>query len=290
MADEEAALTEVPDVDAVAARVDARGAGVDVAQQVHAPDRLVAGQRPHELDGHGRRLEVGEKSLLLTPRLRRGVRHDALADHVPAAGDLLVAGEGLALLGVPAALLAVEVAPLQLTDVEQRHLTGRTRHEHVVVALEPLEGLLVGEGALEVGDLLVAVGEATGSGDLLGGEEVVAEDLTSEGEVGELGGVSVDQRHEVGLEVATLTDQALGAVLVGAGLSEGVLHEAVDVLALRGRDLCSHRRSPSVSIRQRTVTAGLGHEAGASNSTDVPYKALTSCKNNPCILKNRKEI
>lgn len=286
--DVEAVLVEAPDEDVVSERVDARGAGVDVAQQVYAPDRLVAGQRPHELDGHGRRLEVGEELLLLTPRLRRGVRHDALADHVPAAGDLLVAGEGLALLGVPAALLAVEVAPLQLTDVEQRHLTGAARHEHVVVALEPLEGLPVGERLLEVSDLFLAVGEASGSADLLGGEEVVAEDLTGEGEVGRLGGVSADQRHELGLEVATLTDQALGAVLVGAGLFEGILHEAVDVLALRGRDLCSHRRSPSVSIRQRTVTAGLGHEAGASNSTNVPYKALTSCKNQSLHIKEQE--
>ena len=259
-------------------RVDARGAGVQTPKQVHAPNRLVAGQRPHELDGHGHRLEVGEESLLLTPRLRRRVRHDALADHVPAAGDLLVAGEGLVLLGVPATLLAVEVAAVELTDVGEQHLMGRARHEHVVVATQPLEGLPAGEGALEVGDLLLAVGDATGGGDLLGGEEVVAEDLTGEGEVGRLGDVSADQRHEVGLEVATLTDQALGAVLVGVGLSEGVLHEASDLLLLRGRDLCSHRRSPSVSIRQRTVTAGLGHEAGASNSINVPYKAPASCK------------
>ena len=53
-----------PRRDAVAVRADARGAGVDAAEEVDAPDRLVAGHAPDQLDGRGRRLEIGEEPLL----------------------------------------------------------------------------------------------------------------------------------------------------------------------------------------------------------------------------------
>ncbi len=270
-----------------AARIDARGASVDATEEVDAPDRLVAGHAPDQLDGRGRRLEVGKELRLLTPRLGRGVWHDALAEHVPAAGDLLVAGEGFVLVGVPALRLVVEVAALELTDVEERHLTGRARHEVVVVAAQPLQRLPVGQGALELGDLRLAVGDG---GDLLVRDEVVAEDLPCEGEVGELGREADEHIHEVGHELVATLDEALGAIFGGVGLAERICHEALDLLGLRGRDPSGHRRSPSFSIRHRTVTAGLEHEAGASNSKMCRTKRLSHAKSNPYMSKNKTRI
>lgn len=240
-ADVETVPAEVADDHAVPVRIDARGADIDRRQEVDVPDRLVCRESPDHFCGVGHHLEIGEKLLLLAPRLGRRVRHDAFAEHVPAACHLVVASESFALFGVPAALLAVEVAPLEFADVKERHLTGRARHEVVVVAAQPLEGLLVGKRLLELGDLLLGVGQTTGGGDLLGGDEVVAEDLSNQFVVRSSGRVATDERHEVILEVATLTDQALDAVLVGTGLSEGVFHEAVDLLLLR--------RDPLVGLR-----------------------------------------
>ena len=238
--DVEPVAVEVPDVHTVAVRVDARGASVEATEEVDAPDRLVDSHPPDLFGSVGHHLEVGEELLLLSPRLGRGVRHDALAEHQPAAGHLVVAGELLGLVVVPAALLGVEVAPLQLTDVEERHLTGRARHEHEVVATQPLQRLPVGESALELGDLVVGVGEASSGGDLLWGDEVVAEDLTGEGVVGNLGRVATDEGHEIGLEVPTTIGETLDVVLVGLGGVERIFHEAQDVLLLTGRDVGHH--------------------------------------------------
>gem|GEM_PF-5482188 len=215
--DVESVVVEDPDDHTVAARVDAGGTSVEATEEVDAPDRFVDGHPPDLFGGVGHHLEVGEELLLLAPRLGRGVRNDALAEHQPATGHLVVAGELLALVVVPAALLGVEVASLQLTNVEERHVTGRARHEHEVVATQPLQRLPVGESALKLGDLVVGVGEASSGGDLLGGDEVVAEDLTDEGVVGNLGRVATDEGHEIGLEVPTTSGESLDVILVGLG-------------------------------------------------------------------------
>ncbi|HAU66331.1 TPA: hypothetical protein DCW61_03225 [Candidatus Uhrbacteria bacterium] len=222
-------------------RIDARGAGVDAVEQVHTPDRLVCSHAPNQLDSSGHCLEVTEETLLFTPHLGPRVSYDALAEHVPAAGNLLGPGELLVFVGVPAAFLAVKVTRFEFTDVQERHLPRRARHEVVLVAAaQPLQYLLAGERTLEFGDLLGSVGQTASSGDLLGGDKVVAEDLSSKSEVGCLDRETVNECRQRILELPAMVGEALQAVLIGLGGIEGVLHEAQDVLLLTGRDV-GHR-------------------------------------------------
>lgn len=213
--DEEAAPDEEADAHATAERAHTRRAHVERRKQVDAPDGLVGRHAPDLLGGVGHHLEAGEHPLLLAPRLvRRAARHRLLAEDQPPAGRLVVTGERLAVGRVPAALLGVEVAALELADVEERGRAGRAGDDHEAVVAAPLEHLAGGHGVAELEELLRVVDDALASGrDLLGADEVVAEDLAGDGVVGRLGRVADDDLPQGGRElVATLVEELGGLV------------------------------------------------------------------------------
>lgn len=238
--DVQAVTVEAANAHAITVRIHTGSTDVDIRQQVETPDRLVDGHPPDLFGDVRHHLEVGKELLLLAPRLGRGVRHGRLAQHEPAAGHLIVVGKGLTRLGIPATLLDVEAAALQPTDVEERQVAGRTRREVEVVVPEPLQCLLVRQGALELGDLFLGVGEVSGGGDILGGDEVVTENLASEGVVGSLSRVATDEDRELGFEVSPAVGESLKTVLVGVSGVERIFHEAHDMLLLTGRNFVGH--------------------------------------------------
>lgn len=282
VADDEAVPVEVPDVDG---RFDVAGANEAGLKQAFSRCEEVQDHRVDDLPRRGNLVDLGvHEALLLAPFLGERAFDGVLADEPPPS-RLGALGELLTLIPV---LLEEQLLASLLPHVEEREPHVGDEDVRFGNCLERL----LGEGDDLEGE---QIGEADGTEvlhDLGDAEEVLAHDLADRPLAGGLAVVDTEfheQLLEMDLELVSPLDDALGCVLRCIGVAECIHHDALDLLLLRGRDLCSHRRSPSFSIRHRTVTAGLEHETGASNSKHVPYKAPISCKNQSLHVKEQEE-
>jgi len=109
-----------------------------------------------------------------------------------------------------------------------------------------LERLLVERDLLE-GEQVSGADGTEVLDDLGDAEEVLAHDLTNRSLARGLTVVDAELHEhllETSLELVSSLDEALGISLGGVCVAESICHDALDLLLLRGRDLCSHRHSP----------------------------------------------
>ncbi len=207
---------EAAHVDAVAARAETRRADVDAREQVGVANGLVGRHAPHHLGGVRGHLVVGQQSLLFVPVLRGRLRDRLLAKHDPASFGLVVLGERL--LSIPAAFLRAEVVLLEDANLEEGHGAVGSGDQHVAVVAAPLEHLLRGHGVAELRELLVRVDDALARlHDVLGGNEILAEDGADQVVIRCLRGEALDSGEQVGGEARMLVEE-LCAVFVESRL------------------------------------------------------------------------
>ncbi len=255
VADAETPVVEAADVDAAADRVERRRTHVDVREQVNAPDGLVHSESPDDFGSVRHALELREKFLLFVPGLLGRVGDRLLAKHKPFRLDLVFPGKLLLVFCVPALALRVEVRGLESADLDKRHRFRGSCHEHVAVVATPLEHLLRRQSLAEFHELVFGVDDALARlGDLLGRDEILAENRASELVIRHLRREATDAGHDAQLKVPALLEKPLQAILVGRNFLESaiarVLDETAELLFLVRRDPCGHRRSPlSCQIR-----------------------------------------
>ncbi len=230
----------MPDAHTVTVRVDVAGADVGLLEQPLSRGEEV---QDHRVDDLPRRGNLGDavvdEHLLLTPVLGEAAVDGGLADEPPAS-RLGALGE---LLVVEPVLRVEQPLASLLPHVEERE--PHVGHEDVRVGAGP-ERLLV-EGDLLEGEQVSGADGTEVLHDLGDAEEVLAHDLANRPLVGCLTIVDAELHEhslDTALEFVSSLDDALGGALGGVGVAERICHETLDLLLLRGRDLCSHRHSP----------------------------------------------
>ena len=248
VADVETLGAEAADVDAIADRVKIGTPDVDILKEPDAADLEVDRDEPAHFGRARDALDTGEELVLLAPVLAGRLRHWILADHEPARAGLVLARE--LLLGIPAARLRVEEAAVEHADVEEVDRIGRRRDDGVVIFLAPPQDVFRRDGVVERSEILFLVDHRRDLHDLLGRDEVDAEDRLRQRIVRLLRRKTLDAFQYVGLELAAALEEPLEALLVEAGLAKGlaasILHETLVLGTLFGRDRPGgrHRRSP----------------------------------------------
>jgi hypothetical protein len=238
--DAEPDAIEDPDAHTAAERVDVAGANVDLLEQPLSRAQEVQDHRVHHLPRRGNLGDaVVDERLQLAPDLTERTVDGVLANEPPAS-RFRPLGE---LLFVEPVLRVEQPLASPLAHVEERE--PHVCHEDVCVGAG-LERLLVERDLLE-GE---QVSEADGTevlDDLGDAEEVLAHDLANRSLARSLTVVDAKLHEhllETTLELVSSLDEALGISLGEVCVAESICHDALELLLLRGRDLCSHRLSP----------------------------------------------
>ncbi|MFM2340112.1 MAG: hypothetical protein RLZZ360_748 [Candidatus Parcubacteria bacterium] len=207
---------EVADEDTETVRVETRRANVDARQQIGVANGLEGRHAPRHFGNVRGHLVVGQKSLLLGPVLRGRLRDRLLAKHDPAGFGLVVLGERL--LGIPAAFLRVEVVLLEAANLEEGHGAVGSSDQHVAVVAAPLEHFLRRNGVAELRELVVGIDDRFARlHDILGGDEILAEDGADQFVVRRFRREATDPREHVGGEARVLVE-SLRAIFIESGL------------------------------------------------------------------------
>lgn len=218
-ADVETPGTEAADAHANAVRVETRRTNVDALEQTDTTGQEVGRDEPGHL-GSVRHVggSIGEQGHLFGPVLVQRTRDRVLADDQPPEGDLVVPAEHLLRLRVPAVLLRVEVVGLESTDVEQGQGRRGAGDHDVIIRLAPVQDLDRRNGFRQLLNVLVGVDDRrTHDHDLLGRDEVVAEDRPSGAVVRRLGREAGDAVHHIRDELSPTREQTRAAALVETG-------------------------------------------------------------------------
>ncbi|MEY3783684.1 MAG: hypothetical protein RLZZ230_6 [Candidatus Parcubacteria bacterium] len=175
---------EAADADTETARVETGRADVERFEQIDVADGLVGRQRPGCLGGVRDHHRLGDERLLIRPGLVERALDRLLAERDPCQRfDLVGAGELLVRFVVPSTVvllrpLRVEEVGMDGPDIEHSHRGRRTGHEYHAIVADGFEGRLIRELLPELDELVLGVSEAPGRGDLVGGDEIRAEDRT----------------------------------------------------------------------------------------------------------------
>ncbi len=179
----ETVVIEVADVDTVTVRGHVADPRVDVRQELQTRRQEGQDDRVDEHAGRRGLVVLAEQGLLFLPRLGRRVRHDVLADEMPARLSLVL---GERLVAIPGVVLGVEQMLGALPEAHHGHrehgdqdVGVLARLEHGVAERDFLENLEVGLGRrdLQILDGLVdpdVVGAQDGTGRLLAHRRLVA--------------------------------------------------------------------------------------------------------------------
>lgn len=167
--------SEAADADTETARGETGCPNVNAFEESNTTNLEIGRDEPTHLGGVRHALDVGQKLVLLVPRLAGRVRNRRLLDQEPAEGRLVLA-DGL-LIGIPPTRLRVEVGGLDIPNVERGHRCGRCRHNGVTVFLAPPENVLRRQTFGECRDLFAGVNDcSTNLADFLGRNEIRTED------------------------------------------------------------------------------------------------------------------
>lgn len=249
--DAEAFVIEVADANAVTIRVEGSGTDVELIEKIDITDGLVGRQRPSCLGDVWNDHRLGGELLLPRPGSSERVLDWLLAERNPAQClDLVGVGELFARFVVPAAVvslrpLMVKEVGMNGSDIEHGHRGRWTGHEYHAVVADGFEGRLIRDFLAQLDELVLGVSDASGRGNLVGGDKICAEDLPGERVVWQPGRESGEPGHDIGLEITTALDETLQSIFVRVEVLEGaiygVLDEPVKLLHLVERDPFGHR-------------------------------------------------